>query len=59
MPIIFAVKPLLGGNFFIRKFSTDLFESFRRFIDQINNRNEKSRARRIRTRDLQDYSHAR
>ena len=49
MPIIFAIKSILRGIFFIRKFSTDLFESFHR-IEHINNSNEKKRAGRILTR---------
>ena len=54
MPIFSQENRHWEGFFFVRKFFTDLFESFRR-IKQIYNRNEKSRAREIRTHDLQVY----
>ena len=51
MPIFRRKTAIERDFFFVRKFFTDLFQSFRR-IEQINNRNEKTGASAIRTRDM-------
>ena len=58
MPIFRRKTASERDYLFVREFFADLFESFRR-IEQINNRNEKTGARAIRTGDLQVCRRAR